>query len=227
MGIERIRSFYDQPDEIRKVQMTPTDLQPAQPKAERRWSPVGWRKLFVFTVLFVACGIGLALWSLGLPLSWTADYDRERHAEIRGAIDADPQHLLGKPFDEVSRKLRLEDVPWDDIALQREPGMVRLYHFRGFSLDVTLERLPAGITPDRKTPWTATGEDLDRHGVLWLAHQYPSVRVDGVGDRKERMRRFWKVVEEECERINAEMERERQGNGRAADGKADSQDSDR
>jgi hypothetical protein len=62
--------------------------------------------------------------------------------------------------------------------------------------------------------------------VLWLAHQYPFVRIDGVSDRKERMRRFWKVVEEECERINAEMERERQRNGRGADGKADSQSPD-
>ena len=207
--------------------MTSTDLQLAQPKAERRWSPFSWRKLFVFMVLSVACGIGLALWSPGLPLSWTADYDRERYTEIRRAIDADPQHLLGKPFDEISRKLRLEDIPWDDIAIQQEPGMVRRYHFRGFALDVTLERLPAGITPDRKMSWTATGEELDRHGMLWLAHQYPCVRIDGVSDRKERMRRFWKEVEEACEDINAEMERERQRNGRRADGKADSQNFDR
>jgi hypothetical protein len=75
--------------------MTTTDLQLAQPKAEPRWTPFsGWR-LFVFTLLFVACGIGLALWTLGLPLSWTADYDRGRYREIRRMIDADPQHLLG------------------------------------------------------------------------------------------------------------------------------------
>jgi hypothetical protein len=176
--------------------------------------------VFVFTLLFVACGIGLALWSLGLlglPAEWTADYDGERYTEIRRAIDADPQHLLGKPFDEISRKLRLEDVPRDDAAVQQEPGMFRIYHFRGFALYVTLERLPAGITPGRRTPWTSTGEELERHGVLWLAHQYPFVRVDGISDGKERMRRFWKAVEEECARINADMERQRQGNSRGAD----------
>ena len=47
------------------------------------------------------------------------------------------------------------------------------------------------------------------HGVLWLAYQYPFVRIDGIRDGKERMRRYWKIVEEECERINAEMERKR------------------
>jgi hypothetical protein len=104
--------------------------------------------------------------------------------------------------------------------------MVRRYHFRGFALDVTLQRLPPGITPDNKTPWTASGEELDRHGVLWLAHQYPVVRIDGVSDREERMRRFWKEVEEECERINAEMERQRQWNGRGADGGTDPQSPD-
>src|SRR5262249_52428842 len=152
--------------------------------------PFSGRRLFVLTFLFIACVVGLALMTLGLPLSRTADYDRGRYREIRRAIDADPQQLLGKPFDEISRKLRLEDVPWDDIAVQQEPGMVRRYHFRGFALDVTLQRLPPGITPESKTPWTASGEELDRHGVLWLAHQYPVVRIDGVSDREERMRRF-------------------------------------
>jgi hypothetical protein len=101
--------------------------------------------------------------------------------------------------------------------------MVRRYHFRGFALDVTLQRLPPGITPESKTPWTADHEELVRHGVLWLAHQYPVVRIDGVSDREERMRRFWKEVEEECERINAEMQRQRQRNGRGADSRTDPQ----
>jgi hypothetical protein len=169
----------------------------------------------VLTSLFVACGIGLAVWIVGLPLSWTADYDRVRYAEIRRAIDADPQHLLGQPFDEVSRRLRLEDVPWADIAIQQASDMVRLYHFRCFSLEVTLECLPAGIPPGRRGPWAPTDEELRRPGVLWLAHQYPSLRIDGVGDRKERMRRFWKHVEEECERINAEMQRKWRTNSRS------------
>jgi hypothetical protein len=140
-------------------------------------------------------------------VSWTADYDGKRYTQIRRAIDADPKHLLGKSLDEISRKLRLEDVPWDDAACQQEPGMYRIYHFRGFALHVTLERLPAGMTPDSRTPWTSTGNELERHGVFWLAHQYPCLKIDGISDGKERMKRYWKAIAEECERINAEMQK--------------------
>jgi hypothetical protein len=177
----------------------------------------------ILTSLVLACGVGLAVWIVGMPRSWTVDYDRARYYEIRRAIDADPRHLLGRPFDEASRRLRLEDVPWDDIAFQSEPGSVRLYHFRGFSLVVTLRSLPAGIPPDRQGPWAPTDEELSRPRVLWLAHQYPVLQIDGVGDRKERMRRLWKLVEEECERINAEMQRKRRTNDRGAEIGADSQ----
>jgi hypothetical protein len=184
--------------------MTPTTSECAQ-TTKSRWVRFSRRNVFVFAVLFVACVFGLAFWSLGLPVSWTADYDGKRYTQIRRAIDADPQHLLAKSFDEISRKLRLEDVPWDDAAVQQEPGMFRIYHFRGFALHVTLERLPPGMTPDSRTPWTSTGKELERHGVLWLAHQYPCITIDGISDGKERMKRYWKAIDEECERINAEM----------------------
>jgi len=50
--------------------------------------------------------------------------------------------------------------------------------------------------------------------VPWLAHQYPVARIDGISDGKERMKRYWEAIEQECDRINARMERERQRNGR-------------
>ena len=191
------------------VQMTPTATEFAQTKAKRPWFRFRWRTVFVYTLLFVACGIGLAVWSLGLPVSWTADYDRERYHQIRRAIGADPEHLLRTPFDDFSRKLRLEDVPWDDAAWKHEPGMFRIYHFRGFALYVTLHRLPAGITPVGPTPWTLWSDELEGHGVLWLAHQIPVVRIDGVSDAKERMERYWKDVDEEFKRVNVEMRKSR------------------
>jgi hypothetical protein len=40
--------------------------------------------------------------------------------------------------------------------------------------------------------------------VLWLASAYPFVRVDGFGDRKERMKWYWKAVDEAFARLNAE-----------------------
>jgi hypothetical protein len=209
--------------------MTSADLSLAEPKAERRWFPFLWRTLFVVTLVFVECGIGLALLNPRLPLSWTADYDRGRYAEIRRAIDSDPRQLGSRPFDEVSRKLRLEEVPWDDVSLQELPGTVRLYHFRGFSLQINVGRLPPGITPDDigKVRWTDSIEELNRHGVLWTGQQAPWLRIDSVGDRKERMRRFWRDAEEGCKRINAEMERKRRGDAGGTDGRADPQSLDR
>lgn len=172
-------------------------------------------------MLVVACGVGLDLWRTGLPLSWTADDDRGRYAEIRSAIDADPRQLVNRRFDEVVRTLRLEDVPWDDVALQQLPGTVRLYHSRSFSLEISLGSRPPGITPECQGRWAASPEELNRHGVLWTTSQAPRLRIDGVGDRKERMRRFWRDVEESCKRINAEMERKR---GNCDQGAADQAD---
>jgi hypothetical protein len=161
-------------------------------------------------LLFVLLGICFAFWCLGLPPSWTADYDKDRYTQIRKAIEADQQHLLGKSLDDVSKELSLEDVPWDDDdSFQRAAGTYRIYHFRGFALYVTLELLPAGITPRSIERGSYTEAELQRHGVLWLAHQYPFVRIDGIRDGKERMKRIRKAVDEECERINAEMKKKR------------------
>jgi hypothetical protein len=206
--------------------MTLAELQLPQPTAGPGWSLFPWRRWIAFPLLLAACGISLTFWSQGLPLSWTADYDRARYVGIRRAIDADPHHLLGRRFDEVSRNLRLEEVPWDDVAIQQASGMVRLYHFRGFSLMVTLDSLPAGITPGGQTPWTGFGEESDRRVVLWLAHQEPALWIDGISTREERMRQYQKHLEEVCARINAEMERQRKI-GRGADGEADPSGPDR
>ncbi|MGO8747289.1 MAG: hypothetical protein ACLQNE_14990 [Thermoguttaceae bacterium] len=169
-------------------------------------------KLFVLLCLFIVLGISLALWIAGPPLSWIYDYDKERYTQIKRAIEADQQHLCGKSFDEVAEELSLQDVPWDDFNIQQGPdNQLRIYHFRGFALYVTLEILPAGITPQSKERWSSTMEELQRHGVLWIARHYqPFVSIDGISDGKERMKQHRKAVDEECERINAKMEKERQ-----------------
>ncbi len=199
--------------------MTVTEPQPAEPKDKRRWFRFSRRKLLVFTFLFVVSGICLALRSFWLPLSWTADYDRERCTKIVKAIEADPQHLLGKPLEEVAKELGLEGVPWDDVSFQEPPDhSSRMYHFRGFALHVTLKRLPAGITPSSKEARSTTSAELQRHGVLWLAFWHPFVRIDGISDRKERMKQYWKAELEAWEsgtaEMRREMERERQSNGK-------------
>jgi hypothetical protein len=194
--------------------MSTAEAPAAEPKTERRRARFRGRSLFVLAILLVACAAGYVLRHEALPLSWTADYDRARYNEIRRAIDADPNHLAGKPFDEISRRFGLEDVPWDDGAVQQESGMFRIYHFRGFSLHLTLRRLPPGSTPDRVEPWTGDYKDLLERGLLWVGPSYPALWVDGISDPKARMDRYWKEVQEMCDRMNAEMDQERQRDGR-------------
>jgi len=194
--------------------MATIDPSPAEPKANHRWFRFSRPQLLVLCVLFLVSGIWIAVWKLEFPLSWTADYDKERYTQIRRVISDDQTHLLGKSLDEVSKAISLENVSWDDAAFQQPSGMYRIYHFRGFAFHVTLEILPVGITPDSNTRWSSTEQELQRHGKLWLAHQYPFVRIDGISDGKERMKRYWKAIDEECERINARMKRESQKDGR-------------
>jgi len=157
------------------------------PQPNSRWFRFTWLKLLVLILLLAASGVGLVVWSVGLPLSSTADYDKERYRQIYFSIAADPTHFRGKYFDDAIKALRLDDVPWDDIALQRPPGMQRIYHFRGFALHISLEDLPPGITPAKNyRTVTPNGEYPPIIGVLRLRHQ-PGVEIDGLNDRQERM----------------------------------------
>ena len=189
--------------------MSMTTPEVVQTKAERGRFRFGRRTIYVFKLVFVFGGILVWLWIQGIPVAWTANYDRERYYEMRRVIEGDRKRLLGKTFAEASQLLRLDGVPWDDVAVKQEPGMFRVYHFRGFALYLTLRRYPPGITPESHTPWTSSGQELDRTGVLRLASQYPAIKIDEVTDRAERLKRYWKAVEEACARISAEMEKNR------------------
>lgn len=185
-----------------------TQLDALEPK--RQWFRFNWLRLVVLTLLLAASAyIGLVVWSglIGFPPTWTtADYDEQRYQQIRTAIATDPKHLLGKPFDEIAKALSLEEVPWDDATVQ-EGWQHRIYHFRGFALSIHVDRELPADSPLRSGPYTQA--DLQKYGVVKLVH-HPALRIDGLNDRRERMRRFWKAFEEECDRINAQMERTRQ-----------------
>ena len=99
--------------------MTSTDREFDQPKAKRRWFRFSRAKLFVLTLLLVVCAVWLAVWILRQPPGWTLDHDRKRYNQIQTAIDADPNHLLGSSLEQVTKELRLENVPWDDGVIIR------------------------------------------------------------------------------------------------------------
>jgi hypothetical protein len=181
--------------------MRATDLRPAEPKAERRWLKWNRHKLFVLLSLLVVSGVWFACWTGEvsiLPLSWTADYDKDRYIQICTTIETDEHHLLGKSLVEVSKELGLDDVSWSDgyghFVWSDKGGIpsreLRVYHFRGFALYVTLELLPLGFKPGRRVDFSDAME-IHRHGgVLWLGYKNPRLEIDGIGDPTERWRRL-------------------------------------
>jgi hypothetical protein len=149
-----------------------------------------YRRLLATVALIVIASIASRSVLLPtLPSTWRADFDWNRYVEIYAAIKADQHHMLGKSFDEVSKRFGLGCVPWDDAF---EQGLAsdqtgRIYHFQGFALYVTVGRELPEDSPLRKRGWY-TEEDLQRYGVLRLANQFPFVRADGINDRGERMK---------------------------------------
>jgi hypothetical protein len=161
----------------------------------------------VVSIFLIAYSVGsLCLLVPSLPPAWTADYDRARYTQISDAIANDEYRRLGKPFDEVATELGLEEVPWDKGFGQS--GEDRIYHFRGFALYINLVDSPRGLT--------SHGADVDRRGVQWIS-PYPFVRIDGISDRNERMEQYWEACNDECNRINREVQLERQRNDRRTD----------
>lgn len=157
--------------------------------------------------LAVVSGVALAIWAVGLPPSWTMDYDRTRYARIIKAIAADPQHLCGRRLDDASEELGVEDVPWDDGNVQNVPGSVRIYHFRGFRVYVTLDYTREGVTQDMLLERGSPEEQLRARDLLRIhPHHPPFVLIDGLRGREERMQQYWAQVDEEIEEINREIE---------------------
>jgi len=170
-----------------------------------------------YLLLGIAClaavsGVALSVWAIGLPLSWTADYDRARYARIIKAIAADPQHLCGRRLYDVARELGLEDAPWDDGNVQNLPGSYRIYHFRGFALYVTLEYMQQGLTQNMLLERGSADEKLQARDLLRInLYLPPHVLIDGLSSREARMRIYWARQNEAIREINEQMELKRKG----------------
>lgn len=169
------------------------------------------RVLFGIACLSIVSGVALSIWVFGIPLSWTADYDRASYARIKHAIAADPQHFCGKRLYDVLRELGLENAHWDDGNVQNLPGSSRLYHFRGFALYVSLDYMAEGVTEDMLLERGSPSEQLRGRDLLRIdPHIRPFVLIDGISNRQERMRRFWAEVDAEIRKINEQMKLQRQ-----------------
>jgi hypothetical protein len=169
-----------------------------------------------YLLLGIAClavlfGVAFCVWPTGLLLSWTIDLDRASYARVTRAIAADPQHLGGRRLYDVSRELGVENAPWDDGNLQNRPGSLRIYHFRGFALWVSLEYMREGLTDNMLLERGSAEEKLQSRDLLRIdPNQPPSIMIDGLSSREERMRLYFERAEESAREMNEQMELKRQ-----------------
>ena len=115
---------------------------------------------------------------------------------MQRAIEGSTNKLLGLKLADVSRLLSLEGVPWDKGYTSVPDSQLRIYHFRGFCLEMEVTKR----LPDRPAMWTS--DELDRRGEWYVDYFYPSLRVDRLTDTKQRMSNIWAETQESFRRRN-------------------------
>ncbi len=122
-------------------------------------------------------------------------YDKACHDRMQRVIDGSTNKLLGVSLPDASRLLSLGNVKWDEGYTSVPLGQLRVYHFKGFYLLLSLQVLPRGITPGSDYSFSVRGDsELRSNGVWWVANFYPSLHIDGMDDPKARMSNYWEQV---------------------------------
>ena len=139
--------------------------------------------------------------------SWSADakYDKTRYDQMQHVIDADTNKLLGISLQNASKLLSLENVKWDEGYTSVPRGQLRVYHFPGFCLLLSLQKFPRGITPDSHGQFSINDSELRSNSVRWVANFYPALHIDGIANPKERMSNYWEQVHAGFEKRTEEM----------------------
>jgi len=174
-----------------------------------------YRRLLRIPTIIQSAALCLVVLGLLLPILGSRakyNYDKERYSQIVRAIDADPEHLLGKSLEEITRELSLEGVPYDQGDEPQwgflETPETRIYHFRGFACYVTLSLLPPYVTPDGMYLASSSHPGSPRQGKLPLTVRPPGVVIDGLNSPKERMEQHWKREREAIEQMGRNAERQ-------------------
>src|SRR5215216_2461103 len=105
-------------------------------------------------------------------------YDKARYDRMQSVIDTWIEGSKGKPlmipFAEAERQLALEGVQWSKAYTNVPDGEARIYHFRGFYLDLSLRKR----LPDNPPEWTS--EDLEKRGRWYVCDFEPALFIDGL-----------------------------------------------
>ncbi len=113
-----------------------------------------------------------------------AEFDDARYERMRRVIDSSPNKLLGTSLTNAEKLLSLENVKWDEGYTSVPFGQLRVYHFRGFYLLLSLETRSQNVK---------------------VANFDPSLHIDGITDPKERMSNYWEQVHAGFEKRTEEM----------------------
>src|SRR5262249_10933182 len=130
--------------------------------------------------ILAATIIGTFLWLTGCGFP---GYDKPRYSETEQATLKGSNGLVGLPAAEATTLLRLQHVRWDAGCLPQTDDQLRIYHFRGFFLELPLTH----HLPRPKTN-TATGSvELSDDRNWWVAPPGPALHIDRIGSSGVRM----------------------------------------
>lgn len=146
--------------------------------------------------------LGTALWVTGCGVP---GYDKAHYSEMEQVILQSTNRLVGLTVTEVTNLLHLEKVQWDAGCIPQGTGdeELRIYHFRGFFLELPLtHRSPTPTTN------TLTGSvALSDHRNCWVAPPGPSLQIDRIGSPEVRMSNYWDNVQAMFKRAGVDSER--------------------
>jgi hypothetical protein len=164
-------------------------------------------------VIYAVGGVGQEIpQPLGFPIHCTStnaniDYDKRRCDQMQRAIDSSANKLLGVSLENAASLLSLKNVKWDEGYTSVPRGQLRVYHFKGFYLLLSLQVFPRGITPESRGQFSVNASELRTNGVWWVANFYPALDIDGIEDPKERMSNYWEKVHVGFEKRTEEMKK--------------------
>ena len=133
-------------------------------------------------------------------------YDKARYEQMKRVIDGSTNELLGVSLADASKLLSLDGANWDKGYTSVPLGQLRIYHFRGFYLMLSLNVLPPGITPTNRQNF-AIGPELERTGIWWVANFYPALHIDKLTDPRKRMEDYWHGVQKGFRERTEEMKK--------------------
>lgn len=113
--------------------------------------------------------------------------DQARYEHMQQVINSSTNKLLGISLEKATHLLSLENVKWDEGYTSVPRGQLRVYHFQGFYLLLSLQAEPQGTN---------------------IANFYPALAIDGITNSQVRMSNYWAEVHAYFKQRTEEMHKQ-------------------